>query len=189
LNLDAREPLTRKLRILRRARHTIALHLMLWARNFSNLGRALDLGESFFGGNQIAWEILGPKLDGYFPVQGEISPENELAYEKELAREQTARAENVAIDPYAEHAYRGYARQIRSIGATPVFLVAPIFPQLPSQFSGSPPGLLLAYDKPELYPELYRSAARVDAHHLNPAGAEKFTRRIAEDFLKNTRQP
>ena len=124
-----------------------------------------------------------------FPVEEEISREKELAYEKELAREQAAEAGNVALDPYAQQAYRRYARVIRSSGATPIFLVAPIFPQLPSQFSGSPPGLLLAYNKPSLYPDFYRSAARIDAHHLNPAGAEKFTRLIAEDFLKNTRQP
>jgi len=188
LNLDVREPLPRKLRMLRKARHTIALHLMLWARNFGNLGRALDVAESFFGGNQML-EKLGPKLDGYFPVDEEISREKELAYEKELAREQAAKAENVALDPYAEQAYRRYAREIRRAGATPIFLVAPIFPQLPSQFSGPPPGLLLAYNKPALYPDFYRSAARIDAHHLNPAGAERFTRRIAEDFLTNTRPP
>lgn len=189
LNLDVGEPLTRKFKMLRKARYTIALHLTLLARNLSNLGRGLDLAESLLGGDQIAWEKLGPKRDGYFPVEEEISREKELDYEKELAREQAAEAGNVALDPYAEEAYRRYARQIRSAGATPIFLVAPIFPQLPSRFSGPPPGLLLAYNKPSLYPDFYRSDARIDAHHLSPAGAERFTRLIAEDFLNNTRQP
>jgi hypothetical protein len=189
LDLDVREPLARKLRMLRRARHPLARHLMLWARNISNQGRAFDLAESFAGGNQIEWEKLGPKLDGHFPTEEVISGEAELAYERELAREQAVNAGNVALDRYAERAYRHYARQIRRRGVSPVFVVAPVFPQFPSKFSGPPPGLVLAYNKPSLYPDFYRSSVRVDAHHLNSTGAIKFSTLIALDFLRNTRQP
>jgi hypothetical protein len=189
LDLDVREPHVRKLRMLRGARQPLARHLMLWARNISNQGRAFDLAESFAGGDQIESEKLGPKLDGHFPTEEVISGEAELAYERELAREQAVNAGNGALDRYADEAYRRYARQIRSLGASPVFVVAPIFPQFPSKFSGPSPGLVLAYNKPALYPDLYRPSVRVDAHHLNSAGAIRFSTLIALDFLKNARQP
>jgi hypothetical protein len=189
LDLDLREPLKRKLRMLRKARQPIARHLMLWARNISNQGRAFDLTESFLGRNQSEWETVGPKVDGHFPLTKEISGEKEFAYEKELAREQGAGLGDVALDRYADQAYRRLADRIRSTGAAPVFLVAPIFPQFPSRFSGPPPGLLLAYNKPSLYPKFYQRAARADAHHLNSAGATEFTTRMALDFLKNKREP
>lgn len=189
LDLDVREPLARKLRMLRRERHPLTRHLMLWARNISNQGRAFDLAESFAGGDQIDPEKLGPKLDGHFQTDEAISGEAELAYEKELAREQAVNAGDVALDRYADEAFRHYARQIRRLGASPVFVVAPVFPLFPSKFSGPPPGLVLAYNKPSLYPDFYRPSVRVDAHHLNSTGAIRFSALIALDFLKNTRQP
>jgi hypothetical protein len=162
---------------------------MLWARNISNQGRAFDLAESFLRGNQIESEELGPKLDGHFPTAEVISGEAELAYERELTREQAINAGNVALDRYADDAYRSYDRQIRRLGASPVFVVAPVFPLFPSKFSGPPPALVLAYNKPSLYPDFYRPSVRVDAHHLNSTGAIKFSTLIALDFLRNTRQP
>ena len=189
LDLDVREPLARKLRMLRRARHPLARHLMLWARNLSNQGRAFDLAESFASSDQVDPEKLGPKLDGHFQSDEVISGETELAYERELAREQADNAGNVALDRYADQAYRRYARQIEGLGARPIFVVAPIFPKFPSQFSGPPPGLVLAYNKPSVYPDFYHRSVRVDLHHLNFAGATRFSKLIALDFLKNTGQP
>jgi hypothetical protein len=61
LDLDVRERLKRKLRMLRKARQPLARHLILWARNVSNQGRGFDLTESFLGGNQSEWETVGPK--------------------------------------------------------------------------------------------------------------------------------
>src|SRR5437764_1691332 len=80
-DLDVREPLARKLKLLRRARDPLARHLMLWARNISNQGRAFDLAESFASGDQIDPEKLGPKLDGHFQTEEVISGETELAYQ------------------------------------------------------------------------------------------------------------
>jgi hypothetical protein len=189
LNLDGQEPFTRKLRMLRKARQPIARHLLLWARNISNQGRATDLIESFPGGNQIEWKYLGPKLDGHLPTVEVMSGKSEPAYREELAREQAAGRENVSLDPYADQVYRRFATQIRRAGALPVFLVTPTFPQFPSRFAGPPPGPVLAYNKPSLYPEFYRQAARADTHHLNSDGATKFTRHIALDFLRQEREP
>ncbi|MEY2528548.1 MAG: hypothetical protein QOJ05_638, partial [Verrucomicrobiota bacterium] len=144
LDLDVREPFARKLELLRHGPALLPRHLMLWARNISNQGRGFDLAESFAGGRQIESEEFGPKLDGHFPAEGVLSGEAELAYERDLAREEAVNAGNVALDRYADRAYRHYAREIRRLGARPVFVVTPTFPQSPSQFSGPPPGLVLA---------------------------------------------
>jgi hypothetical protein len=162
---------------------------VLWARNISNQGRGFDLAESFAGGRQIESEEFGPKLDGHFQAEGVLSGEAELVYERELAREEAVNAGNVALDRYADRAYRHYAREIRRLGARPVFVVTPTFPQSPSQFSGPPPGLVLAYNSPSLYPDFYRPSVRVDPYHLNSAGATRLSTLIALDFLKNTGQP
>ena len=189
LNLDVREPLARKLRRLRKARHSLARHAMLWARNISNEGRAFDLAESFAHGDQKDREKLGPKLDGHFPTDEVMSGEAELTYERELAREPARNGGDVALDRYADQAYRHYARRLRRLGVSPVFIVAPALPQFPSKFSGPPPGLVLAYNKPSLYPDFYHSSVRVDVNHLNSTGAARFSTLVALDFLRNTRQP
>jgi hypothetical protein len=189
LDTDVDEPWRRKLRALRRGRETIAAHLALLARNVCNVGRAFDLSESFDEDDDGPdWE-LGPKLDGYVPLATTISGDKAMAFENELARERSLRLEDVVLDRYAAEAYRHYARQIHAAGATPVFLVTPVHPQFPSKFPGLTPCLLLAYNDPVRYPDLYRSDARMDENHLNPTGADKFTRLVAEDFLKNQSHP
>jgi len=189
LDMGVPEPRRRKLRAVRREREPIAAHLTLLARNVCNVGRAFDLSESFgYDDAEPGWE-LGPKLDGYIPLATTISGDKALAFEKELAHERSVRLEDVVLDRYAAEAYRHYARQIHNAGATPVFLVSPVHPQVPSKFPGLSPCLLLAYNDPTRYPDLYRSEARMDENHLNPTGADKFTRLIAEDFLKNQSHP
>jgi hypothetical protein len=189
LKLDANDGWKRKLRTIRRGRDRIALHAGLFARNFSNVGRASDLAESLVGSNQIELDELGPKQDGYFPQTAQISGEKLSDYEKELAREQADHLGNVAVDHHAAQAYRHFARQIRSAGATLIFIVTPIYPQMPSKFPGPPPGLLLSYNNPTLYAGFYRPEARTSEGHLNSTGAEEFTRLLAGDFLKNMDQP
>jgi hypothetical protein len=162
---------------------------MLFARNFANCGRALELAKSWASGNQIQLLELGPRQDGYFPQFAEMAGEQVSSYEKELARTQAAPGGDVVLDPYADRAYRHFAQQIRNAGAMAVFIVTPIYPQAPSKFPGPAPGLVLSYNNPARYPEMYRPEARTNQGHLNSTGAEQFSRLLAEDFLKNAQQP
>lgn len=188
LKLDANEGWMQKIKTFRRGRDTIALHVGLFAKNFSNVGRASDLAESLVGSNQIDLDELGPKQDGYFPQTERISGEKLLDYERELAHQQADHLGNLAVDDYAAQAYWHFARQVRSAGATPIFVVTPIYPQMPSKFPGPSPGLLLSYNNPTLYPGFYRPEARTSEGHLNSTGAEEFTQLLVEDFLRNTDQ-
>jgi hypothetical protein len=188
LEADVDEPWPRKLRTMRRWRGTIIRHLALFGRNLGNVGRAFDLAKSLTGREEAEWE-LGPSLDGYFPLTANIPEEKASAFQKELAREESAGIQRVELDPYATAAYRDYAGAIRRTGATPVFMVTPVYPQFPSQFPGVPPALVLAYNDPGRYPDFYRPDFRVDEHHLKASAADKFTRLVAADFLKNTPHP
>ena len=182
------EPWPRKLRAVRRWRGTIVRHLALLGRNVCNVGRAFDIAKSLAGPEAAEWE-LGPLRDGYFPLTANMPEEKAAAFQRELAREESAGIQRVELDPYAAAAYRDYAGAIRRDGATPVFIVPPVYPQFPSQFPGVSPGLVLAYNDPSRYPDFYRPDLRVDQHHLNAAAADKFTRLVAADFLKNTQHP
>lgn len=185
LDLDVPGQWKRKLWALRKRRDTIIRSLSLFAKNVSNFGRALDIAESFVNSNQIP-EV---ETDGYFAQTTRIFGEKESAFQNELAREQAAHIANVVLDPYASRFYVHFARRIRSTGAIPVFVVTPTYPQMPSRFSGPPPGLVLSYNNPLTYSDLYRSDARSDEGHLNSTGAERLTRLLVEDFLRNTPQP
>ena len=189
LKLDVPGHLKWKLRAFRKWRGTIALHLMLFATNFGNCGRALDLAESWASGNQIDLSELGPRQDGYFPQFAEISGEQLSEYQKILARAQAAQIGDVVLDDYAARAYRRLAQRIQSAGATPVFIVTPVYPQMPSKFPGPAPGLVLSYNNPTRYPAMYRLETRTNQYHLNSTGAEQFTRLLTEDFLRSSRQP
>ena len=47
-----------------------------------------------------------------------------------------------------------------------------------------PPGVIMAFNNPRAYPNLYRSSARRDREHLTKSGAEEFTRIMAVNFAQ-----
>ena len=46
------------------------------------------------------------------------------------------------------------------------------------------PGVVMAFNNPGTYPELYRSDVRRDGQHLTKSGAEEFTRIVAANFVE-----
>lgn len=74
---------------------------------------------------------------------------------------------------------------IRSRGAEPIFYVGPRNFPTPLEYSLAEAGVLpvlLGFNQPERYPNLYRPELRFDLNHLNRRGAEEFTRLLAEAF-------
>ncbi len=47
-----------------------------------------------------------------------------------------------------------------------------------------PPGVVMAFNDPRVYPNLYRSSVRLDEDHLTKEGAEEFTRIMAANFMQ-----
>ncbi|HEX7530503.1 MAG TPA: hypothetical protein VF333_05110, partial [Pyrinomonadaceae bacterium] len=179
-----------KLNRLWSARRTFILHLALFEKQFTNVGRMAE-----FLPSQTAIPALesspklGPKGDGHRLAGGPMSPERSEDFRRKLAKE-VAAARPEFIDPYAENAYRDCAARIHHLGAAPIFVVPPGIFQAPTLFRKSPPpGPLLLFNDCQAYPQLYDTRVRVDEQHLTNEGAAEFTRLLALEFVGFTRRP
>jgi hypothetical protein len=172
------------------ARRDLAAHLTLFAQRFANVGRAVELLSPRKGDRKLETDVeLGPKRDGYRLAGAAMSPENAASFQKRLAQE-IAQARPKPLDPYAEEAYRHFAGRIRGIGATPLFVVPPLIFQSPVTFRESPPpGPLLSFNDAQTYPMLFDTKVRIDDAHLTNEGAAEFTRLLAQEFVRQVRQP
>ncbi len=179
-----------KLNRLWSARRTFILHLGLFEKQFTNVGRAADFLPSQTDVPALESNLnLGPKGDGYRLAGAAMSPERAEKFRRKLA-EEVATARPEFIDPYAESAYRDCAAKIRRIGAAPIFVVPPGIYQSPTLFRKSPPpGPLFLFNDSKTYPQLYDTKVRVDDQHLTNEGAAEFTRLLALEFVRSIRRP
>ena len=116
-----------------------------------------------------------------------MSPSQAAAYERGLAAAM-AEAGTRPLSPYAVEAYRQCAQEVRSIGAAPIFLITPSTTQINmAAESTGPPGVVMAFNNPRAYPNLYHSSVRRDGQHLTKSGAEEFTRIVAANFVELAR--
>jgi hypothetical protein len=169
------------------ARDLFFFHSALFAKNFTNIGRKIDLSwwSSHLGKKAGPPKRLGHAGDGYVPQIRKMSDAEAVAYEAGLERA-VAQAESRFLSAAAEHAYRQWADEIRKTGAIPIFLAPPTTAQTKLGFrpeSGSAGAMMLFNDKKN-YPQLYRNEIRFDADHLNETGAEEFTRLIADNLSR-----
>lgn len=167
------------------ARDRFFFHSALFAKNFTNIGRKIDLTwwSSHLGKQGAPPKELGRASDGFVPQDKTMSAEETAAYETGL-RDAVARAESRFVSAATERAYRQWAEEVRKIGATPVFLVTPKTTQIKLGFrpeSGIAETVMLFNDA-GAYPQLYRNERRVDADHLNGVGAAEFTELVARKF-------
>ena len=167
------------------ARDRFFFHSGLFAKNFTNIGRKIDLAwwSSHLGKQGAPPRELGPDKDGFVPQSRTMSAEETIAYETGL-KDAVASVEFRFVSPATEQAYRQWAEEVRKIGATPVFLVPPKATQVKLGFppeSGITENVLLFNDA-VAYPQFYRHEMRVDADHLNGVAAEEFTELVARKF-------
>jgi hypothetical protein len=172
------------------ARRELILHLALFEKQFTNVGRAVDFFASLMEVHALESNPkLGPKGDGYRLAGTAMSPERAEIFRRKLAEEVSASRSDF-IDPYAENAYRDCATKVRHLGAQPIFVVAPSIFQSPLHFRESPPPApLLVFNDSKTYPQLYDPKVRVDDQHLTTEGAAEFTRLLALKFIDFTRRP
>jgi hypothetical protein len=184
LDLDVKEKFKRRRNQFWQSRGTLWLHTDLLLKNFANVGRAESLRETIWPkpSSFDPTGELGPGHDGFGPVNRQLTPEQTKAYQRWLAHEA---AKNQLLDPYASKRFPFYAQQFRALGATTIFFVTPASPSLvPSMLGTDSTTPVLAFNDPQRYPDLYRPEARLDEAHLNAAGAENFSRVLAQRFVE-----
>ena len=160
-------------------------HGALFAKNFTNIGRKIDLARwrSQLGKKKPPAKDLGLNGDGYVPLIKKMPAAEATVYETGLKRA-VAQAESRFVSASTEQAYRQWAEEVRKIGATPIFLVTPTATQIKLGFrpESGIAGTVMLFNDAKAYPQLYRKEMRVDADHLNGAAAEEFTKLVAQNF-------
>jgi hypothetical protein len=158
-------------------------------KNYTNVARAGDVLAYFLGSDtkERRASYLGSASDGYVTRPNRMSPSQAATYERGLAAAM-AEAGTRPLSPYAVEAYMQCAREVRKIGAAPIFLITPSTTEINVATEGTrTPGVLMAFNDPRTYPNLFRSDVRRDGQHLTKSGAEEFTRIVAANFVELAR--
>ena len=158
-------------------------------RNYTNVSRAADVLYYFLSRDtkERRASYLGAASDGYVIRPNRMSPGQAAAYERGLAAAM-AQAGTRPLSPYAVEAYRQCAREVRNVGAAPIFLITPSTTQINmTAESTALAGVVMAFNNPQAYPSLFRSSVRRDGQHLTKPGAEEFTRIVAANFVELAR--
>lgn len=167
------------------ARDLFFFHSALFGKNFTNIGRKIDLSwwSSHLGKKAAPPKTLGPDGDGYDPQIKKLSAAEAVAYEAGLGRA-VAQAESKFVSVATEQAYRQWSDEVRKIGATPIFLSTPTMAQTKLGFrpESGIAGATVHFNDAKAYPQLYRSEMRFDFDHLNGEAAEEFTTLVARSF-------
>lgn len=166
-------------------------HLATFGHHETQLGRGMLLFDRWRlsqSPEPMVWETLGQSGDGWMPA----NPNN--AREEKSGKQFAASVARLMKDPphpskadRVSQAVLGEAiAQIVRAGATPVLIMPPRTQGnyfVPSA-ENARRAAIVDFCSPVKFPELYELRYRVDSSHLNPAGAQVFTRILAERFLE-----
>ena len=170
-------------------RSLLTFYASQFEKNYTNVARATDVLQYFLGRDtkERRARYLGAANDGYVIRPNRMSPKQVAEYERGLAAAM-AQTDTHPLSPYAVEAYRQCAEEVRKIGATPMFLITPSMTQIniATENTGLT-SMVLAFNNPRTYPNLYRSDVRRDGQHLTKSGAEEFTRIVATNFVELAR--
>jgi hypothetical protein len=158
-------------------------------RNYTNVARAADVLDYFLGDdrNERRASYLGTASDGYIIKTNRMSPSQAATYERGFAAAM-AQAGTRSLSPYAVDAYRQCAQEVRDVRAAPIFLITPNTTQINLAAEDTRLAeVVMAFNNPQVYPNLFRSSARRDGQHLTKSGAEEFTRMLAANFVELAR--
>ena len=170
-------------------RSLLTFYVTQFERNYTNVARAADVLDYFFGHDTTERGVsyLGAAGDGYVARPNRMSPSQAAGYERGLA---TAMAQSGThpLSNYTLEAYRQCAQEVMKIGATPIFLITPSTTQINIKIENTQlSGVVMAFNNPRTYPNLYRTEVRRDGQHLTKSGAEEFTRIVAANFVELAR--
>lgn len=133
------------------------------------------------------------------PETGDCMPgfSAEFERQRDWYRKVLANPPNLAPRPIAGcqiGLVQSAVQKIRALGAEPIVVIAPTFMQI-REYAGLRRALssldvpVLAYDRPQQFPELYEDTARFDMEHLNRKGATAWTERLGGDLAEILREP
>ena len=170
-------------------RSLLTFYATQFEKKYTNVARAADVLNYFVGRdtNDRRASYLGAASDGYVTRPNRMSPDKAAAYERGLAAAM-AQAGTRPLSSYAVEGYRQCAEEVRNIGARPIFLITPSTTQINvATESTAAPGVVMAFNNPRAYPNLYRSSVRRDEQHLTKLGSEEFTGIVAANFVELAR--
>jgi hypothetical protein len=160
---------------------TPGYHARLFATRTVGLGRWQDWVQR--AGKFGDWKFEKLTDTGFEPMEERRMSATERAdFQSSVAQLRTSDKQVEMPAPYRRELL-SLVEFVRSHGAEPVFVVAPIA-QGDLRFRDWPPAGVqqFSYDNPAKYPQLYRDEERYDSGHLLESGAKKFTAIFAEEF-------
>jgi hypothetical protein len=129
---------------------------------------------------------LGPTSDGFIPSDQVLAGAPLEIYRQQLAALPSFKKRLQTLDPVPQEYLETMVARVRAHGAEPILFIPPTV----SGFVFRPRrevAPLIDFSDPEQWPALFDPANRADPGHLNTAGAEIFTRLLAERFFSLTK--
>ncbi|MEA3208644.1 MAG: hypothetical protein QOE70_1701 [Chthoniobacter sp.] len=164
----------------------VAEHGRLFLQHATNLGRVAAFWPAVAGLRVPSNPLgpLGPGLDGFIPSTADTVLRGTAVadYEQEVAKLKAGKSRERLLDPVPQANLERMCARIRRHGAEPIIFIAPS----QSGYTSRPhPEVapVLDFSDPVQWPDLFDSRYRADAGHLNAAGAEIFTRALADRFF------
>jgi hypothetical protein len=167
-----------------------AEHAGLFVENMSNYGRSGVIFEhlAHLTGPLVYRKTLGPDGDGFLEIEGrkEMKGKDLAKFEGLFAERQQSPAVEDDGNTTDRASLHEMLQKTEALGAKPVLIIPPTLAL--KNFCpppGSEPGVaVLNFSSQQKYPMLYDEEVRLDTDHLNTAGAELFTRMVAERFAE-----
>jgi hypothetical protein len=155
-------------------------HRELLLEMWSNLGRGTRLLQPTLDSPQSKKDDW-METEGYRPEpEAGLQGDERKKFVSDLAgiKAQLATAK---MGPLLAGAVEVISNQVREANATPIFVITPTLNDK-ENFVPTPGMILLPFNDPRKYPDLYDPDLFFDSFHLNPAGAIKFTDALARTF-------
>ena len=161
-------------------------HGRLLVQRTTNLGRGAALLRHITGRRPTTDPLvpLGPGRDGFIPSAAEtvVRGAAATAYEAQIAALKSGESRKRTLDRVPQENLERMLARIRAQGAQPILFIAPSHAGL-TLYPRRAVAPLFDFSDPLKWPELFETRYRADAGHLNTAGAEVFTRVLADKFF------
>jgi hypothetical protein len=163
---------------------------LTYAQNEWNIGR-LDLTTQLNKtANRLGDVMLGPDKDGFLPVSHPLTSDSLDTLQRNLKAIRDGTVKQRDTDPLNKENYERIRDLLAKRGIDLLLISAPETVKNYHAWVDAPAGLrLLRFDDPQKYPELYVPEHRLDSDHVNGAGAQIFTRELAQAWLAGSPGP